>query len=119
MDRDELKYLTAATSVAEDRIPVTARIDPVHAKALAVLGQRSSRSEIIRRAIAAHLDMTDDARDGLIWNELPEIQLQLLAVINLGKTAVNNGLDGDQFIAFAEGVVRRVVRMLDELERRQ
>jgi hypothetical protein len=119
MQPRKLKNTRAEMRVSDDHVLISARIDPTHAKALRVLSENHNRSEVIRRAIAAYVDMNDDARDRLIWNELPAVQLQLLAVINLAKQAQQKGVHDHQFLDFAAGVVRRVVRMLDEIESRK
>jgi hypothetical protein len=119
MQSRKLKNTRAEMRVSDDHVLISARIDPTHAKALRVLSENQNRSEAIRRAIAAYVDMKDDARDRLIWNELPAVQLQLLAVINLAKKAQQKDVHDHQFLDFAAGVVRRVVRMLDELESRK
>ncbi|MGL5362971.1 MAG: hypothetical protein ACRDBH_08830 [Bosea sp. (in: a-proteobacteria)] len=101
-----------------DRVLISARIGPAQAETLTKLGRLTSRSEVLRRAVAAYLGLTDDERERLIWNALPDVQLQLLALISLGKRVTAFGVNELELLAGAVAVVERIGRILDDLERK-
>ncbi len=117
MPRETPNSLAKFAKGSRQRVPVAARIDPAHAEALSRLGSGRRRSAVIRIAIANHVGLTPHERERLIWQELPQLQLLLPALLKECKALPRSReVDTRELVAKIDHAMKRIHSALDQLE---